>query len=161
MPDDAEPSHACTCQPRAEDKSTLLSLVREDRLETWFQPVFRADTLRVWGYECLARGRAIDGSRLSGGQLVDLARREDRLTFFDRVCRERHVANAGDKAGDDDLRFLINFSPTAVYDPRFCLRTTQRAAQRSGLRPDQLVFELIETEQIGDVDHLRRVVDGY
>ncbi|HEX8829842.1 MAG TPA: hypothetical protein VF705_01695, partial [Longimicrobium sp.] len=52
------------------DSSELMPLLNEERIESWFQPVFRAGTLELWGYECLMRGRALDGSLVSPATLL-------------------------------------------------------------------------------------------
>jgi EAL domain-containing protein (putative c-di-GMP-specific phosphodiesterase class I) len=56
---------------------------------------------------------------------------------------------------------FINFVPTSIYRPEACLRTTERAARRAGVRLDQLVFEVTEGHKIDDVAHLERVFDYY
>ena len=80
--------------------------------------------------------------------------------MLDRICRETHIANAA-KALPDDVSVLINFLPTAIYDPGFCLRTTRAAAKRAGLDPARVIFEVVETENVSDLEHLRGILDHY
>lgn len=47
------------------DSAPLAALLREGWVETWYQPIFWSGTLGLWGYECLMRGVAPDGSRVS------------------------------------------------------------------------------------------------
>ncbi len=56
---------------------------------------------------------------------------------------------------------FVNFLPTTIYRPQVCLATTERAAEQAGLRLDQLVFEVTETEQVTDLDHLEEVFSYY
>lgn len=143
------------------DSSPLLAVLDEGRLETWFQPIFWAGTLAPWGYECLARGRAEDGSVIGAGTLLGWARQERLVFLFDRVCRELHLRNAGTARVPDGARFLVNFLPTAVYRPEFCLRTTVAVAAEARLDPDRVIFELVETERVADRPHLKRLLDFY
>jgi len=56
---------------------------------------------------------------------------------------------------------FVNFLPTTIYRPEVCVATTERAAEQAGLRLDQLVFEVTESEQVNDLDHLEKVFSYY
>lgn len=143
------------------DSSELMPVLSEERLESWFQPVFRARTLELWGYECLMRGRARDGALISPATLLEWARQEHLTFMLDRVMRERHLRAAGQVSVPGHVQFLVNFLPTAIYRPDFCLATTVRAARESGLPPERITFEVVESESVGDADHLRRILAHY
>ncbi|HEX8359405.1 MAG TPA: EAL domain-containing protein [Longimicrobium sp.] len=143
------------------DSSELMPLLNEERIESWFQPVFRAGTLELWGYECLMRGRALDGSLVSPATLLEWARQEHLTFMLDRVVRELHLRAAGRLQVPAHCQFLVNFLPTAIYRPDFCLATTVRAARESGIEPRRITFEVVETEQMADRDHLRRILAHY
>lgn len=56
---------------------------------------------------------------------------------------------------------FINFTPAAVYDPVFCLRSTVEAVEAAGISPERIVFEVTETEEAKDVDHLKNIAAFY
>ena len=142
--------------------SPLAELLEHRRLESWFQPVVGADGVTVHGHECLVRAHdPADGRLINPGRLIEWAQRENLLFMFDRVCRETHIAEAAASGAPADHLFLINFLPSVIYEPEFCLRTTVAALEGTGLRPEQIVFEVVETEKIGDSDHLRRILAYY
>jgi EAL domain-containing protein (putative c-di-GMP-specific phosphodiesterase class I) len=141
--------------------SELLEILQNRRIETWFQPVIEARTGDTWGYECLMRGRRADGSLVGAFQLLEWAKRENLKFLLDRVCRETHLVNAGKSNYGANCRFLINFLPTAIYQPEYCLQTSLAAMRRSNLNPRQIIFEVVETEKVVDVDHLIRILDFY
>lgn len=145
----------------SDENSELLEILQNRRIETWFQPVIEASTGKVWGFECLMRGRGRDGVLIGAPQLLDWAKSENLLFMLDRVCREVHLENAGKFPSEETLRFLINFLPTAIYQPEFCLQTSLAAMRRSGLAPEQIIFEVVETEKIADTDHLLKILDFY
>lgn len=145
----------------AADSSPLAGILNAGRIETWFQPIFWAGTLEVWGYECLMRARADDGSLVGAPTLLEWARQEHLTFMLDRVCRETHLRNAGAAGLPESCHFLVNFLPTAIYRPEFCLATTVRTAAESGLDADRIVFEVVETERIPDHDHLRGILAFY
>ena len=81
--------------------------------------------------------------------------------MFDRVCRELHIGRAGRSGAGAEHLFLINFLPSVIYEPAFCLRTTVQALEGTGLQPGQIVFEVVETEGIEDHAHLRDILRYY
>ncbi|MCK6482922.1 MAG: EAL domain-containing protein [Phycisphaerae bacterium] len=141
--------------------SPLSEILKEKRIETWFQPVVRALDHEVWGYECLMRGRTADGDLILPERLFQWASQERLLFILDRICRETHLYNAGRAGLPPGCNVLINFLPAAVYDPKHCLQTSIRAAYDSGLSPEQVTFEVVETHQVDDPEHLRGILDYY
>lgn len=143
------------------DSSQLSEILRNRRIESWFQPVISAKDGSTWGFECLMRSRSDSGEILNPGQLLEWARLEKLTFMLDRICRETHLQNAGRLNPPPDLQFLINFLPTAIYQPEYCLQSSLAAAERSGLKPSQIIFEVVETEKVTDHDHLKRILDHY
>ncbi len=142
--------------------SPLAGLLEARALETWFQPVVDAASEAVVGHECLVRAHHPEHGRvIMPGELIGWAREENLLFMFDRVCRETHIARAAASGAGTDHLFLINFLPSVIYEPEFCLRTTVGAIEGTGLRPDQVVFEVVETEAIDNHDHLRDILCYY
>jgi EAL domain-containing protein (putative c-di-GMP-specific phosphodiesterase class I) len=144
-----------------ERSSELLEILQNRRIESWFQPVINARSGKVWGYECLMRGRKADGSLVGALQMLEWADKENLKFMLDRVCRETHLENAGKLNFGADCRFLINFLPTAIYKPEFCLQTSLAAMRRSGLVASQIIFEVVETEKVLDTEHLLGILEFY
>jgi len=172
-----EASPCCGCSPKEKasasqlsyltldafaplDATPLVKILRSGGIQTFFQPVFQNDCRSVWGYECLMRGLADDGSWLMPKQLLEWAAQERLIFMLDRVCRETHIRNAA-AVLPDDVAILINFLPTAIYEPTFCLRTTIAAAKSAGIEPKRVIFEVVETEKVRDSDHLASILNEY
>lgn len=144
------------------DSSRLLDILYRKRIETWFQPIYRIEGGDPWGYECLLRGRSQEDEIISPLELFQWARQENLIFMLDRMCRETHLFNAGERLPNlETTQVLINFTPTSIYRPEFCLRSTCAAAEKAGLRPGQVIFEVIETEVISDIDHLKLILSSY
>ena len=138
----------------------LGDLLREERLQMHFQPILHAESGReVFAYECLARGIGRDGSIISPGQLFPAARASELMFHMDRAARIAAIQ----QAAEHDIRenIFINFNPTSVYDPVFCLRTTFDEVERKGASPSQYVFEVVETDLIEDPGHLEGILREY
>lgn len=144
------------------DSGPLLDILLRKRIETWFQPIYRTDNGGLWGYECLLRGRTEDGDLIQPVELIEWARRENLIFMLDRMSRECHLTNAGKKISDLDTTYiLINYLPSSIYRPEFCLRSTGAAAKAAGIPASQIVFEVVETELITDMEHLNSVLSYY
>lgn len=137
----------------------LVDLLSEERFEVHFQPIVScADPSRRHACECLLRGRDPSGL-IPPGRLFATARQADLLFHLDRAARLASIRQASAKGVGPML--FINFMPTSIYNPKFCLRSTLEAVRESGLEPRSVVFEVVESERVGDVGLLVEVLDFY
>ena len=138
----------------------LLDMLSEDRLTVHFQPIVRVeDPADVYAHECLMRGVGADGSLVSPGTILAAARESEMLFQTDLAARLAAVREAARSGVGGNV--FINFTPTAIYDPKFCLRATVEAVAEAGLDNGRVVFEITEAENAGDVGHLKNIVDYY
>jgi EAL domain-containing protein (putative c-di-GMP-specific phosphodiesterase class I) len=138
----------------------LISLLSQNRLDTHFQPVVHADNPhQIFGYECLSRGIDESGGIISPARMFDAARKGDLLFQLDRAARMAAISNAHKKEVSGNL--LINFLPTTIYQPEFCLRSTLEALEKSNYTSDRIIFEVVESEFIHDVPHLKNILSFY
>ncbi len=144
---------------RLMDACELIEILEAKRFVSWFQPILSATDGAVIGYESLLRGQKPDGSLMFPGEIFSLASDNDLLFQVDRQARESalHCAAALGLQG----QIFINFVPTAIYDPKHCLKSTVGWARKLGFDPRRLVFEVVETERVGDLDHLKGILDFY
>lgn len=156
-----EPKPCAFAEIAPSRSSTLYRLMEEKRLETWFQPIFNFDTLEPWGFECLVRARDDDGKIISPAELLKWAETEHLTFMFDRVCRELHIASAARANLPANSAILVNFIPTAIYDPEFCLRTTEAAVKKANIEPGRIIFEAVESEDVTDRAHLVSILQYY
>lgn len=141
------------------DADALLDILERKRFTSWFQPILDAKTGAIVAYEALLRGRRADGSLMFPGEILTTAADNDLLFQVDRQARESALHCAADHGIDCQL--FINFIPTAIYDPAHCLQSTVSWAKKLGIKPDHIVFEVVETERVGDIEHLKRILDFY
>lgn len=141
----------------------LLETLREDRLTSHFQPIVACRTPgEVFAYECLLRGLTGDGGFVAPGTMYEAARASDLLFQLDRAARLTAIRSAIEHGLDTSgTSLFINFNPTSIYDPSFCLRTTIAAIGAAAFRREQIVFEVVESEQIDDVGLLLRIMHFY
>lgn len=143
-----------------QEHAWLSDLLRNERLQMHFQPILHADSgSRVFAFESLARGIGQDGQVISPGQLFPAARATELMFHLDRAARVAAIRQAHEQGISENV--FINFNPTSVYDPAFCLRTTFDEVARLGASPEHYVFEVVETELIEDPGHLEAILREY
>ena len=119
-----------------------------------FQPIVNMRNERIESYEALVRGT--NGE--SAGEII--ARVDARSQYrFDQTCRVRAIALAAKLGMTTKLN--LNFMPNAVYRPELCIRTTLVAARAAKFPIEQIVFEVVESEESRDPGHLRDILAEY
>lgn len=142
------------------DGQWLVDIIAQRRLVPHFQPIVDCqDPSKVFAYESLIRGVTPEGALVPPSELFGRARSSELLFQLDRGARLAIIAKAVELGIASNL--FINFTPSAIYDPAYCLRTTIVAIEVGALRPDNIVFEVVESAEIGDTDHLLRILDYY
>jgi EAL domain-containing protein (putative c-di-GMP-specific phosphodiesterase class I) len=143
----------------------LYDVLRKDSLQIHFQPLVRSTPAgsSVFGYECLMRGVAGDGTLIPPMKMLSAAKSLDMLFLLDQKCRLAAVRHASDHAtaAPPGTMFFINFLPTAIYNPEHCLQSTMTAVNAGILKPEQICFEVVETEDVGDREHLVKILQYY
>jgi EAL domain-containing protein (putative c-di-GMP-specific phosphodiesterase class I) len=138
----------------------VIDKVSSGDIESWYQPIYPAsDTSTPYGAEALLRMRDQDGTIIPPDYVFQVASDADVLFFVDLIARASAVETAA-RAGFRG-KIFVNFNPSSIYDPAYCLRTTAAAINELGLKPSDIVFEITETEKITDIDHLKGILSFY
>lgn len=119
-----------------------------------FQPIVDVRDRRVYAYEALVRGT--DGA---GAASILSQINEQNRYVFDQSCRVKAVELAA-RLGID-CHVSINFLPNAVYQAATCIRATLEAARRFDFPTRQLIFEITESEELVDKEHLKSIIREY
>ena len=134
-------------------------LLQEDRYFSMLQPIYAADGA-PFGYEALFRGRSEEGGILAPHALFSVAEEAGLLFALDLKARQSAISTMA-RRPKDNAHLFVNFNPSSIYDPDFCLRTTRDLVSRVGLTPENIVFEVTETTRAHDENHLRAILDYY
>jgi len=141
------------------DDQEFFDIVNNESLTSYFQPIVDMNDNSIYGYETLTRGVKEDGSLMYPDELFGKSKRNDTTFKLDRLCRESSLKTAATKKVHQKV--FINFIPTAIYDPEFCLKSTEKWAKQLEFDPSQIVFEVVETEHIKDQKHLSKILEYY
>ena len=153
----AQPLEALLARTRS---AWLMDLLRERRLSVVFQPIVAASNPSdVFAYECLSRGVAADGSTIVGGALFAAAIDADILFQLDLAARVAAIEAVASL--NLSIPAFINFNPASIYNPTYCLRSTVKAVEEAGLNPGRIVFEVVESAHVADLEHLVNILAFY
>ena len=151
-----------------ERSAWLLDILRERRLRSVFQPIVRRAAgsaegdanpgFEIYGYECLLRAQ-VDGEQVSPGLMFEMARAADLLFQLDLYARRAAITEAARHSIASKV--FINFAPNSIYEPTSCLRSTVKMIDEVGLRREQVVFEIVESERLPEMPLLERIVGYY
>ena len=137
----------------------LIYILKHNRLITYFQAIIDVKNNSIYGYELLTRGLKRDGTIMPPIEMFDLAR-ESGLTFsLDLQARETAIISAAKEKITQIL--FINFLPSVIYDPNVCLKTTIDLINKYNFPPHHITFEVVESEEIKDINHLITILDFY
>lgn len=138
----------------------LRGVLTDERLTSYFQPIVSVQNpAEIHAHEALLRGIDEDGAHIAPGGLFKQARESGLLFQLDLAARRSAILTA--VRHNISTKLFVNFSPAAIYDPVYCLRTTVGAVREGGLDRGQVVFEVIESDKADDPDHLLRILDHY
>ncbi|WP_108672380.1 EAL domain-containing protein [Peribacillus acanthi] len=142
------------------EASWIDDLIESSSISTHYQPIVSVenDNLIIVGHELLSRGIGTEGEIISPFKMFEAARVRNRVFSLDRACRLQSVKNAGIIG---DKLIFINFIPTAIYVPEHCLSTTFELVKKMNLKPEQIVFEVVESDEVKDLEHLKSILEYY
>ncbi|WP_400244526.1 EAL domain-containing protein [Niallia sp. JL1B1071] len=132
-------------------------VIKKKLLTCYFQPIVNREE-SIYAFEILARFKKEDGNLVYPNLIFEAARTRGRLYALDRLCRLTAVRHATQL---DGKKAFINFIPTSIYSPEFCLQSTIRLSAQLGVDPSKLVFEVVETEKVEDLEHLKSILTYY
>lgn len=89
--------------------------------------------------------------------MFDAAVKTEMIFNLDRQCRMQALRFAKKKNITKDI--FINFNPTSIYNPEYCLRDTIKLAQDLNYDFTKVVFEVTESSKIDNFDHLKNILD--
>ncbi|WP_246514318.1 EAL domain-containing protein [Exiguobacterium alkaliphilum] len=133
-----------------------IELIQHGEFESHLQPIVHLDTGERFGYEALLRSR----NDISPGQLFQAANRFGLHSKLDQRARAEAIKATYHAVLPHEKTF-INFLPSTIYNPDYCLQHTFEVIDRYDLSPDRFIFEVVETEKVQDVAHLQHVFSTY
>jgi EAL domain-containing protein (putative c-di-GMP-specific phosphodiesterase class I) len=124
---------------------------------TYMQPIVQPSG-QVVGYECLLRPLP-EQAPFRPAELFEKARRIGQHSFLDREARHSAIRMSSAHLPQGTQRF-VNFLPSSLYCTDTCLDGTFETILETGTDPEDLVFEVVETERLDHPD-MHKIFDKY
>jgi EAL domain-containing protein (putative c-di-GMP-specific phosphodiesterase class I) len=137
----------------------LVYILNNKKLRTYFQPIIDIKRNEIYAYECLSRGIKEDGSIMGSHMIFRTAFKSDLLYYLDREARETALMSSINN--NVKKKIFINFVPSSIYNPKTSLKDTLDWVEKLGHKPSNIVFEIIETEDIDDAKYLKNLLNEY
>lgn len=135
---------------------STIELIQHGAFESHLQPIISLESDKTFGYEALLRS----SDDVSPGELFRTANRFGLHSKLDQRARAEAIKATHYAVAPHEKTF-INFLPSTIYNPDYCLQHTFEVIDRYGLDPSRFIFEVVETEKVHDVDHLQHVFSTY
>ncbi len=119
-----------------------------------FQPIVSA--AGVFAQEALVRGPAGESAESILSQV-----HRGNLFAFDQAARVKAISLAAELALGTQLRVAINFIPGAVGHSQFSVQQSIETAERVGMDPSRIIFEIAEGEKVSDRQRLVDIFREY
>ncbi|WP_054956962.1 EAL domain-containing protein [Paenibacillus dakarensis] len=140
------------------EQCDVATIILEKQFTSYMQPIVD-DAESIVAYEFLLRSRK-SGIPFQPNRLFEIARTAGLHSFLDRAARISAIETSALWLPKGVKRF-VNFLPSSVYEPEFCLSHTFRTIERLALEPTDFVFEVVETERVDDMQHLQSIFEVY
>lgn len=137
----------------------LVRIILDGQFTSHMQPIFDTATGKIFGYEFLLRASEY-GPSFKPFELFSVAQQTGLHSFLDRSARILAIQTSAQHLPTGFKRF-VNFLPSSIYNPNYCLTHTFEAIERFSLDPRDFVFEVVETEKIADIAHLQNIFAVY
>lgn len=140
-------------EERQELLDDLRDALQNDTLDLHYQPVVCVDTSRVVCLEALMRWEHPERGFVSPGVFIPVAEESDLINLLGEWALRRACGAA--LAWPRSVRVAVNVSPVQFANPGF-VTVVASALAHSGLPPERLELELVESVFMGDSEAAER-----
>lgn len=135
----------------------LGDMLMERRYKSLLQPIVSAaDHNEIYGYECLIRGLHTDGTDIPAPVLFETADEAGMIYALDLAAGESAIRTA--KHFDIKQNVFVNVLPYSVDTEEGLEIWLHSVVGEGGFPHEQLVFEIVESQQLPDFETLQRLV---
>jgi EAL domain-containing protein (putative c-di-GMP-specific phosphodiesterase class I) len=130
----------------------LLDLIDSRKIACHFQPVVSFCDRSTVGFESMMRAE-LAGSVVTGGVLIESAKALKVLDRLDLLAIETAILTGGPQLLRAE-RLFINVQPSTLAVPDAVVNVAMGAIEKAGVNPGRIVFEVVETEPLPEVQAL-------
>ncbi|TSI06201.1 EAL domain-containing protein [Lysinibacillus sp. BW-2-10] len=142
----------------------LKKIIKNEKLNTLFQPIVNLQTNETFGFEAL--NRPLQSQLFANpDQFYEFVGQTDMVFQFEKFCRnlslKRFIARLTQQEIERDFTLFLNIHPHVLLDKNYHGGETLQLLKEIGIQPDQVVFELTERSAVTDFKEFERVLSNY
>lgn len=134
-----------------------IQIIRGTEFTSFFQPIVSLQDEEVIGFEALLRDPL---ARVSPGKLFEVAQGTGLHHMLDMKARQVAIKSRVGKI-PNGIKSFINFLPSTIDNPQFSIKNTIQSMEQHHISPEDVVFEVVETEKIDNIIHLKDIFHVY
>ncbi|OAS86674.1 hypothetical protein A6K24_03945 [Metabacillus litoralis] len=134
-----------------------VDIIKHGEFISFLQPIVNLKNESILGFESLLR---VKDQSIFPSQLFEVAKKTNMLSLLDQKAQEVAIQGRYNKL-QKGIKSFINFIPSTISNPELCIKQTYQIAMKYKVSPDDLVFEVAETENIVNLDHLINILKKY
>lgn len=138
----------------------IVNLIKHGNLYSVIQPIYNIQEKKLFGYEFLLRGRS-NGQNIPPFEIFEVAHELGLEHLLDARARECSIKKASELKNKDNLKVFINFLPSVINKEKYSLDGTFKFASLYEVPLDSLVFEMVETEDVKDIEKINNIFVVY
>jgi EAL domain-containing protein (putative c-di-GMP-specific phosphodiesterase class I) len=142
----------------------LQRIVKNNALNTFFQPILKLNTGETIGYEALNRPAVTDHFP-NTEMFYEFVGQSNQVFFFECFCRnisfKRYIDRLNGNLQKENSLLFINIHPHVMLDSNYHCGETLQLLSELGIEPNQVVFELTEKSAVTDFPLFEKVLSNY
>jgi EAL domain-containing protein (putative c-di-GMP-specific phosphodiesterase class I) len=142
----------------------LQKIVKNNALNTFFQPILKLRTGETIGYEALNRP-AVTDQFPNTEMFYEFVGQSNQVFFFECFCRnislKRYIDRLKGNLQKENSLVFINIHPHVMLDSNYHCGETLQLLSDLGIEPNQVVFELTEKSAVTDFPLFEKVLSNY
>lgn len=142
----------------------LQKIIKNNSLDTYFQPILKLESGETIGYEALNRPNATNLFPNTEA-FYEFVGQSNQVFLFECFCRnislKRFMTRLKGSVCKKDSLLFINIHPHVLLDSNYHSGETLQLLSELGIEPNQVVFELTERSAVTDFALFEKVLSNY
>jgi diguanylate cyclase (GGDEF)-like protein len=141
-----------------ESKNIILSAIKEDRIVPFFQPIVKADTLEIIGYEVLARLYVPEENKyIPAFSFISDTIKYRVIEKIDKIVQQKAIKYISESNQKDNKFLFINMSKD-FFENSKNLDELIELLNLYKVKPENIYLEITEEEALHDLKNIKKYI---
>lgn len=142
----------------------LKSIMAQEKMKTFFQPIYDVQANQTFGFEALNRPDAFPIFE-NTDDFYEFVGQTKKVFSFEQFCRnlsiKRYHKKLTEQVQQKSFTLFLNIHPHVLLDKNYHSGETLSLLRSFGIEPQHVVFELTERSAVTDFQEFSRVLSNY